>query len=433
MLKDLQALVSLCKRRGYVFPGSEVYGGLGACWDYGPLGVQLKRRIQDRWWQAMTHRQDIEGLDAAILMHPRVWKASGHVDGFSDPLVDCKKCKFRFRPEKEDTKQCPKCNSKELTEPRPFNLMFKTYVGPMEDSSNQVYLRPETAQGIYVNFLNVQTSMRKKIPFGVAQIGKAFRNEITLGNFIFRCREFEQMEMQYFVPPENSDDHFDYWLEERKKWLLGMGLLDSQLRVTEHKKEELAHYARRAVDMEFLFPMGWRELEGVHHRGDFDIKQHQQFSGKKLSYFDPDKKESYIPHVIETSIGFDRLFLALLCAAYKEEEVKGEKRVLLSLNSDLSPVQVAVLPLSKKSDLMGVADRIRQDLEKTWRVEYDDSGSIGKRYRRQDEIGTPFCLTVDFDSLKDEKITVRERDSMMQDRISIESLSGYLVNKMSKG
>ena len=433
MLKDLQALVSLCKRRGYVFPGSEVYGGLGACWDYGPLGVQLKRRIQDRWWRAMTHRQDIEGLDAAILMHSSVWKASGHVDGFSDPLVDCKKCKFRFRQEKEDKKQCPKCGFKELTEPRPFNLMFKTYVGPMEDSSNQVYLRPETAQGIYVNFLNVQTSMRKKIPFGVAQIGKAFRNEITLGNFIFRCREFEQMEMQYFVPPENSDDHFDYWLEERKKWLLGMGLLDSQLRVTEHKKEELAHYARRAVDVEFSFPMGWRELEGVHHRGDFDIKQHQQFSGKKLSYFDPEKQESYIPHVIETSIGFDRLFLALLCAAYKEEEVKGEKRVLLSLNDDLSPVQVAVLPLSKKSDLMEVADKIRQSLEKTWRVEYDDSGSIGKRYRRQDEIGTSFCLTVDFDSLEDKKVTARERDSMMQDRIPIENLNDYLVNKMPKG
>ena len=432
MLKDLQALVSLCKRRGYVFPGSEVYGGLSACWDYGPLGVQLKRNIQNRWWQAMTHRQDIEGLDAAILMHPSVWKASGHVDGFSDPLVDCKKCRFRFRQEKEDTKQCPKCGSKELTEPRPFNLMFKTYVGPMEESSSQIYLRPETAQGIYVNFLNVQTSMRKKIPFGVAQIGKAFRNEITVGNFIFRCREFEQMEMQYFVPPENSESYFEYWLEQRKNWLLSMGLSDSQLRVTKHKKEELAHYARQAVDLEFLFPMGWRELEGVHHRGDFDIKQHQQFSGKKLAYFDPEKKESYIPHVIETSIGFDRLFLALLCAAYKEEEVKGEKRVLLSLSADLSPIQVAVLPLSKKSDLMEMAHKIQQSLEKNWRVEYDDSGSIGKRYRRQDEIGTPFCMTVDFDSLEDQGVTVRERDSMMQDRISIENLQSYLVNKTSK-
>ena len=432
MLKDLQALVSLCKRRGYVFPGSEVYGGLSACWDYGPLGVQLKRSIQNKWWQAMTHRQDIEGLDAAILMHPSVWKASGHVDGFSDPLVDCKKCRFRFRQEKEDKKQCPKCGSKELTEPRPFNLMFKTYVGPMEDSANQIYLRPETAQGIYVNFLNVQTSMRKKIPFGVAQIGKAFRNEITLGNFIFRCREFEQMEMQYFVSPEKSDDYFEYWLEERKKWLFSMGFSDSQVRVAEHKKDELAHYARRAVDLEFLFPMGWRELEGVHHRGDFDIKQHQQFSGKKLAYFDSEKKESYIPHVIETSIGFDRLFLAVLCSAYKEEVVKGEVRVLLSLSPDLSPVQVAVLPLSKKSGLMEMAQKIQQDLEKNWRVEYDDSGSIGKRYRRQDEIGTSFCLTVDFDSQEDKQVTVRERDSMMQDRISIESLKDYLVNKMPK-
>ena len=432
MLKDLQALVSLCKRRGYIFPGSEVYGGLSACWDYGPLGVQLKRSIQNKWWQAMTHRQDIEGLDAAILMHPSVWKASGHVDGFSDPLVDCKTCRFRFRQEKEDVKKCPKCGSKELTEPRPFNLMFKTYVGPMEDSANQIYLRPETAQGIYVNFLNVQTSMRKKIPFGVAQIGKAFRNEITLGNFIFRCREFEQMEMQYFVPPEKSDDYFDYWLEERKKWLFGMGFSDSQLRVAEHKEGELAHYARRAVDLEFLFPMGWRELEGVHHRGDFDIKQHQQFSGKKLAYFDSEKKESYIPHVIETSIGFDRLFLAVLCSAYKEEVVKGETRILLSLDPDLSPVQVAVLPLSKKSDLMEMTQKIQKDLEKSWRVEYDDSGSIGKRYRRQDEIGTSFCLTVDFDSLEDQQVTVRERDSMMQDRISSESLKDYLVNKMSK-
>ena len=431
MLKDLQPLVSLCKRRGFIFPSSEVYGGLSACWDYGPLGVQLKRNIQSLWWQAMTHRQDIEGLDSSILMHPSVWKASGHVDGFSDPLIDCKKCRFRWKPDKDNAEKCPKCGSTDLSPPRLFNLMFKTQAGPLEDKASSIYLRPETAQGIYLNFLNIQTSMRKKIPFGVAQIGKAFRNEITLGNFIFRCREFEQMEMQYFVSPENSDSFFDQWLNNRKKWLAGLGFSSSQLREKKHDKEELAHYARRAVDIEFLFPMGWRELEGIHHRGDFDLKQHQNLSGKNLSYFSAEKKESFIPHVIETSIGCDRLLLALLCSAYREETVKEEKRLVLSLSPALCPIQTAILPLNKKDTLQQeTAHKIQAGLETVWRVEYDDSGSIGKRYRRQDEIGTAFCVTVDFESEKDKKATIRQRDTMKQERLPIENINSYLMDKM---
>ena len=430
MLKDLNPLVSLCKRRGYIFPSSEIYGGLAACWDYGPLGVQFKMNVKQLWWKAMTHRQDIVGLDSSILMHPKVWKASGHVDEFSDPLVDCRDCGFRFRLEEKMT-TCPRCGSKNLTEPRAFNLMFKTYAGPVEEEASQVYLRPETAQGIYVNFLNVQSSMRKKIPFGIAQIGKAFRNEITLGNFIFRCREFGQMEMQYFVHPEKADEFFEYWKEQRKKFLLGIGLPEKSLRVHEHGEKELAHYAHKAVDFEFLFPMGWKELEGIHHRGDFDLKQHQKWSGKKLSYFDADRGENYLPYVIETSIGLDRLILSLLCSAYKEEKVKEETRVLLALNLQLAPIQVAVLPLSKKSQLKDLVDKISGSLMKKWRVEQDENGSIGKRYRRQDEIGTPFCVTVDFDSLEDGKITVRHRDTMKQDRLSVDHLEKYLIDQFS--
>lgn len=375
----------------------------------------------------MTHRPDIVGLDSSILMHPKVWNASGHVDGFSDPLIDCRDCRFRFRLEKGIT-TCPRCGSQNLTEPREFNLMFKTHAGPVEEEASLVYLRPETAQGIYVNFLNVQSSMRKKIPFGVAQIGKAFRNEITVGNFIFRCREFGQMEMQYFVHPEGADEFFEYWKEQRKRFLLELGLPEKSLRAHVHDKNELAHYAHKAVDWEFLFPMGWRELEGIHNRGDFDLKQHQRWSGKKLSYFDTDKEETYLPYVIETSIGLDRLILSLLCSAYKEEKVKEENRVLLALHLRLAPIQVAVLPLSKKSQLKELADRISGSLMKQWRVEQDENGSIGKRYRRQDEIGTPFCVTVDFDSLEDGKITVRHRDTMKQDRLAVESLENYLTD-----
>ncbi len=446
MLKNLNPLVSLCKRRGYIFPSSEIYGGLSACWDYGPLGVQFKMNVKRCWWQEMTYRQDIVGLDSSILMQAKVWKASGHVDGFSDPLVDCKDCRFRFRLEKkshstpvkeaEGSKPnqtgaiCPHCGSKNTTAPRDFNLMFKTHAGPVEEESSLVYLRPETAQGIYVNFINIQSSMRKKIPFGVAQIGKAFRNEITLGNFIFRSREFGQMEMQYFVHAKEADKYFDYWLEERKKFLLSLGLSEKRLRVHKHGKEELAHYARKAVDLEFLFPMGWKELEGIHNRGDFDLQQHQKFSGKKMSYFDTEKKSSYIPYIIETSIGLDRLILSLLCSAYKEEKVKEENRVVLALSPILSPIQVAILPLSKKESLMELANRVSHSLQKKWRIEQDETGSIGKRYRRQDEIGTPLCITVDFDSLQDHQVTIRHRDTMKQDRLSVDRIEQYLTDKL---
>ncbi len=380
----------------------------------------------------MTHRLDIVGLDSAILMHPNVWKASGHVDGFSDPLVDCKDCRFRFRLEKKQEKKCcPRCNSQNLTEPRDFNLMFKTHAGPVEDNASLVYLRPETAQGIYVNFLNIQSSMRKKIPFGAAQIGKAFRNEITLGHFTFRCREFGQMEMQYFVHPKTADKHFEYWMQERKSFLLSLGLPENTLRVHEHNADELAHYARKAVDLEFLFPMGWKELEGIHNRGDFDLQQHQKFSGKKMNYFDAEKKETYIPYVIETSIGLDRLILSLLCSSYKEEKVNGENRIILTLKPNLAPVQVAVLPLSKKDQLQRLTYKISDDLKKQWRIEQDENGSIGKRYRRQDEIGTPFCVTVDFESLTDNNVTVRHRDTMKQDRLALDQLQKYLTDQFT--
>ena len=429
MLKTLDPLVSLCKRRGYVFPGSEIYGGLSACWDYGPLGVQFKMNVKRAWWKDMVHRRDIVGLDSAILMRSEVWEASGHVDGFSDPLVDCKDCRFRFRPEKKDS-TCPKCGSARLTAPRDFNLMFKTNAGSLEDKSSLVYLRPETAQGIYVNFLNVQSSMRKKIPFGIAQIGKAFRNEIVLGNFIFRCREFGQMEMQYFVHPKKTEESFEYWKENRKNFLLDIGLSKNSLRLHVHSKEELAHYALSAVDLEFLYPMGWKELEGIHNRGNFDLTQHQKFSGKKMSYFDSATEESYIPYIIETSIGLDRLILALLCSAYKEEQVGKEKRTLLALKPELAPVQMGVLPLSKKEPLIEKAEKIYKDLKEKWRMELDETGSIGKRYRRQDEIGTPFCITVDFDSLEDGKVTVRHRDTMEQDRLPMENLEKYFTNHL---
>ena len=428
MLKQMNTLVSLCKRRGFIFPSSEIYGGLSACWDYGPLGAQLKVNVKRQWWQEMTHRLDVVGLDSAILMRPEVWKASGHVDSFSDPLVDCKQCRFRFRLEEE--KKCPRCGSKDLTDSRDFNLMFKTQAGPLEDSADLVYLRPETAQGIYVNFLNVQSTMRKKLPFGVAQIGKAFRNEITLGNFIFRCREFEQMEMQYFTKEERADQDFEYWLQQRKSFLEHLGLPKDKVKVREHSAQELAHYAKKAVDLEFFFPIGWKELEGIHNRGDFDLKQHQKLSGKNLSYFDSETQQAYIPHVVETSIGLDRLVLALLCSAYREEEVKGENRVFLDLRFSLAPTQVAVLPLSKKETLMELASKVSDDLRKHWRLEQDTNGSIGKRYRRQDETGTPFCITIDFDSLKDERATIRHRNTMEQTRLSLSHLHTYLSKNL---
>ena len=378
----------------------------------------------------MTRRSNVTGLDTSIFMHSKVWEASGHLEGFTDPLVDCKDCKQRFRLEAGMNK-CPYCGSKNLTESRNFNLMFKSFMGPVEEESSVVYLRPETAQGIYVNFLNVQQSLRYKLPFGIAQMGKAFRNEITPSHFIFRMREFEQMEMQFFIhPDEEGEKWFDYWKEERKQQLLSLGLKDKELHFKVHGSDELAHYAKSAQDIEFDFPMGRRELEGLHNRGDFDLSRHQQFSGKKLKYFDAEQNQSCLPHVIETSIGCDRLFLALLCSAYTEDQVQGGVRKLLKFNPKVAPVQVAVLPLSKKGPLMDMGHKIQQKLEADWFMEYDVSGSIGKRYRRQDEIGTPFCVTIDFESLDDQKVTVRERDTMKQDRILIESLELFLKEKL---
>lgn len=438
-LQDLATLVSLCKRRGFVFQSSEIYGGLNSCWDYGPLGSNFKYKVKMAWWKHMTRRHDIVGIDAAILMHPTVWKASGHVDGFSDPLVDCKKCRNRFR---QDTAMvngkvtCPSCGSTEVTEPRNFNLMFKTFMGPVEDSAAVVYLRPETAQGIFVNFENVATSMRKKIPFGIAQIGKSFRNEITPGNFTFRTREFEQMEMQYFVKPGTDVEWFETWKKARMDFMTFMGLDSKKLRYHEHEK--LAHYARAAFDIEYEFPFGWNEIEGIHNRSDFDLSQHQKFSNKKLEYFDEASKEKFLPYVIETAVGADRLTLALLCNAYREEvgppaegEKDGDVRIVMGFKPELAPVQVAFLPLSKKAPLQELAMKMREDLALDMDVDYDETASIGKRYRRQDEIGTPLCVTIDFESLEDKKVTVRHRDKMSQDRVAIDQLKAYVKDKLA--
>ncbi len=439
-LKDLQTLVSLAKRRGFVFQSSEIYGGLNSCWDYGPLGADFKFNVKMSWWNAMTRRPDIVGLDAAILMHPTVWKASGHVDGFTDPLCDCKSCKNRFRedhaPEKDGKKVCPRCGSADITAARNFNLMFKTHMGPLEEAASVVYLRPETAQGIFVNFENVATSMRKKIPFGIAQIGKSFRNEITPGNFIFRTREFEQMEMQFFVKPGTDMEWFEKWKELRVQYYKKMGFREGSLRFHPHGPGELAHYAKAAFDVQYDFPFGWSELEGIHNRSDFDLTQHQKFSGKKLEYFDEVAKEKYIPYVIETAVGCDRLCLAILCNAYEEEKTTTDKgddvRVVLRLKPFLAPIQMAFLPLSKKPDLQAVAAKLRDTFAQDYRVDYDESASIGKRYRRQDEIGTPLCVTVDFDTLQDQKVTVRHRDTMEQDRVEMSRLDQYVKEKLNQ-
>jgi glycyl-tRNA synthetase len=424
-LTDLKELVALCKRRGFIFPSSEIYGGINSCWDYGPLGVQLKMNLKNRWWKSMTQRADIEGLDSAILMHPQIWEASGHVAGFVDPLVDCKVCKSRFRADKlENTEKCPQCSG-ELTEARNFNLMFKTFLGPVEDSASLIYLRPETAQGIYVNFLNVQQSCRKKIPFGIAQIGKAFRNEITPGNFIFRTREFEQMEMQFFISPDQDETWFETWKQHRFDWHLENGIRPSHLRFHEHGPTELAHYAKKAFDIEYQFPFGFQEIEGIHHRSDFDLTQHQNSSKKRLEYFDEAQKKHYLPFIIETSAGADRCTLMLLCDAYRQDE----ERTWLALKPDLAPYFAGIFPLLKKPDLIEKANKIMKDLSETYRVTYDDAGSIGKRYRRQDEIGTPFGITVDPESLQDQAVTVRFRDSMLQERVSEDQLFVFLHEK----
>jgi glycyl-tRNA synthetase len=440
----MDKLVSLCKRRGYIFQSSEIYGGTGSVWDYGPLGVELKKNIKDRWWNTLVRaREDIEGLDAAILMHPRVWEASGHVAGFTDPLVDCRNCKRRFRADDPTIKgvpgtpeaQCPVCGIKgSLSEPRLFNLMFKTFMGPVEESASVVYLRPETAQGIYINFLNVQQSMRQKVPFGIAQIGKAFRNEITPGNFIFRTREFEQMEMQFFVEPETSMTWFEYWKEERMKWHLNLGLSKDRLEYHQHTKEELAHYAKAAFDVQFDFggTLGYQEIEGVHNRGDFDLSRHMEYSGKKLEYFDPVANKRYLPYVIETSVGADRVTLAVLVNGYREEAVPGESegRVVLGLSPKIAPIKAAVFPLTKKDGQPEMAYRIATDLRRYFPVDYDESGSIGKRYRRQDEVGTPFCITVDAQSTGDDTVTVRDRDTLQQERVSTGALREYIAKHL---
>ncbi len=492
-------IISLSKRRGFVFQSSEIYGGLNGCWDYGPLGVDLLRNIKDEWWKAMTYRQDIQGLDASILMHPRVWEASGHVQNFSDPMVDCRNCKSRYRAdtlfetvsikkkrellrwhiaqlappderltaltsEKNDRTfamefdsaiaadetllknlicspemSCPNCGNKgTFTEPRLFNLMFKTYIGPVaptgDNESAAVYLRPETAQGIFVNFKNVMDSTRARPPFGIAQIGKSFRNEINTKNFLFRTREFEQMEMQFFVKPGTDAEWFENWRETRWQWLLALGMKPDSLRW--HKHEKLAHYARAAYDIEYAFPFGWGEIEGIHNRGDFDLKRHEEFSGKKLEYVDTATKERYTPFVIETAIGASRTFFAILCNAYHEEDAptaeegKSETRTVLRFHPRLAPVKIAVFPLVNKDGMPEYAQKIFADVHRKFKAAFDDSGAVGRRYRRQDEIGTPFCATIDGQTLADGTITIRERDTMAQDRISAEQLAGYLGDRL---
>ena len=437
----MEKLVSLCKRRGFIYQSSEIYGGTGSVWDYGPLGVELKKNLKDRWWHAMVRaRDDIEGLDAAILMHPRVWEASGHVAGFTDPLVDCTNCKKRFRADDPKIKgepgtpeaQCPSCGMKgTLTAARLFNLMFKTFMGPVEDSAAVVYLRPETAQGIFVNFLNVQQATRQKVPFGIAQIGKAFRNEITPGNFIFRTREFEQMEMQFFVEPGTDEGHFEYWREERMRWHQALGLAPDRLRFKPH--EQLAHYARAAADIEFDFggSLGFQEIEGIHNRSDFDLGRHQEYSGKKLEYFDQPNNKRFIPYVIETSVGADRTALAVLVNAYREEQVAGEDegRTVLALHPSLAPIKAGIFPLVKKDGMPEFAEKLAAELRVGFPVFYDESGAIGRRYRRQDEVGTPFCITVDGQSTQDNTVTVRDRDSLQQERVAADRVRAYVEER----
>ena len=487
---EMTKIVSLCQRRGFIFQSSEIYGGLGSCWDYGPLGVELKRNVKEAWWRAnVLQRDDVVGIDSSILMHPKVWEASGHVKGFADPLVECKSCHSRFRPDQiyvlqhletskyssastqeerqrkaaeatvetlekeknpfkprfafltlhellgtgeEKKVPCPTCEAMgQFTEPRRFNLMFKTFMGPVEEEASIVYLRPETAQGIFVNFQNVLSTTRRKLPFGIAQIGKAFRNEITTGNFIFRSREFEQMELEFFVKPGTEDEWLKYWFLRRLNWYVSLGIRETQLRLRKHTERELAHYARACFDIEFVFPMGWGELEGIASRGSFDLTQHGSASGKDLSYFDEETKERFVPNVIEPSAGVDRSVLAFLCDAYAEEPDKEETRVLLHLNANLAPVKVAVLPLSRREPLVKMAKDVESKLRQLFPLQYDDAQSIGRRYRRQDEIGTPLCVTVDFQSLEDNQVTIRDRDSMNQIRVPVAVLGEALFKKLA--
>ncbi len=481
--KLMEKIVSLAKRRGFVFQSSEIYGGLNGCWDYGPLGVEMLNNVKREWWKSMTYRENIEGIDASILMHPRVWEASGHVENFTDPMVDCKQCKARYRidvlfdelslkkkkevlreidaqkfggQQKDDfiseefakltaTDQdaakivlrlsCPACGNKgTFTEARKFNLMFKTFVGPVEDSSAVVYLRPETAQGIFVNFLNVQSASRQKLPFGIAQIGKAFRNEINTKNFLFRTREFEQMEMQFFCKPGSDDAHFDYWRSERMKWFIGLGMKKEKLQWHQHPKDKLAHYAKDAYDIEYLFPFGWGEIEGVHNRTNFDLTRHEQFSGKSMKYFDEESKEKFTPFVIETSAGASRSFMAFLVDSYHEEEAPtaegtAETRIVMKLDPRLAPTKMAIFPLVNRDGMPEFARKVEDELRSHFRVFYDDSGAVGRRYRRQDEVGTPFCITIDSQTLQDQSVTVRDRDTMIQERIPASKLKEYFAVK----
>ena len=456
--KDMEKIVALCKGRGFIYPGSEIYGGLANTWDYGPLGVELKNNVKKAWWKKFIQESKYNvGLDSALLMNPQVWVASGHVGGFSDPLMDCRSCKTRHRADhliedqtnvnpsgwsneemlnfiKEKGVKCPNCGSQDFTDIRAFNLMFKTFQGVTEDSKSELYLRPETAQGIFVNYANVQRTTRKKIPFGIGQIGKSFRNEITPGNFTFRMREFEQMELEFFCKPGSDLEWFEYWKNKCKSFLLSLGIKETSIKLRDHSQEELSHYSNATTDIEFAFPFGWGELWGIADRTDFDLKQHQTHSTKSLEYFDPQTNEKYIPYCIEPSLGADRVTLAFLCEAYDEEvidEEKGDSRIILRLSPALAPFKACILPLSKK--LSESASKIYDDLSKYFMVDYDETGSIGKRYRRQDEIGTPFCITYDFDSEKDNCVTIRHRDSMKQEesRIPINKLKEFIEERIT--
>lgn len=422
---DMETIVSLSKRRGFVFPSAEIYGGFANTWDYGPLGAELRRNIRDAWWKAMVQeRDDVVGIEAALITNPQVWIASGHVSSFSDPLIECKNCHARFRADQLENDICPECGAQgQFTEPRQFNLMFKTFVGPVEDEASIAYLPPETAQGIFVNFENVLTTTRKKLPFGIAQIRKSFRNEITPGNFIFRTREFEQMEMEYFCLPGTDLQWYDYWRQERLAWYKRIGIRPQNLRLREYAPEELAHYSSATTDIEYRFPMGWDELEGIADRTDYDLRHHAEHSGKSLTYYDEETKQHVVPYVVEPAAGLDRVFLVLLLDAYAEEEVRGEKRAVLRLHPWMAPIKVAVLPLSRNERLIPTAKHVHSIVRKHFPSQYDDAQSIGRRYRRQDEIGTPLCVTIDFETVDvDGAVTIRERDTMQQVRVPISNL-----------
>ncbi|HEY8640488.1 MAG TPA: glycine--tRNA ligase [Solirubrobacterales bacterium] len=437
----MDEIVALCKRRGFVFPTSEIYGGLGSTYDYGHYGVLLRNNVKGEWWRAMIQdRDDIVALDSAILQHPRTWEASGHLEGFTDPLVDCRTCKQRFRADKLEDAACGKKPSKhpgetdqcDLTEARQFNLMFQTHVGPVIDDASVAYLRPETAQGIFVNFKNVLQFSRRKPPFGIAQIGKSFRNEITTGNFVFRTREFEQMEMEFFVPPDEAEKWHEHWMKERVRWYTDLGIRSDHLQLRAHGADELSHYSSATSDIEYLFPMGWSELEGIANRSDFDLRQHAEFSGEKLEYFDPQTKERYVPHVIEPAAGVDRAMLAFLVDAYETEEVEGRERTVLRLHPRMAPVKAAVLPLVSKEGMPEKAREVFAAVRGRVPSEYDEGGSIGKRYRRQDEIGTPWGITVDGQTMSDDTVTLRDRDSLEQTRVPIEGLASELANRIEQ-